>query len=120
MSRGIKSDITCTKVSGASPNKFYGLQAYGSHLVVAFLRISEMFHQYFQNYCASTFSLYKHIQAYSEPCVTLVHFEPLAYSEPEAYSEPWYVQNPKYSEPCQTSTMECLMKCQTSTMAVNF
>ena len=31
ISRGIKSDIGCTKASGASPNTFYGLQAYGSH-----------------------------------------------------------------------------------------
>ena len=30
----------------------------------------------------------RHIQAYTEPCVTL------KYSEPEAYSEPWYIQNP--------------------------
>ena len=61
------------------------------------------------------------IQAYYEPCVTLV------YSEPEAYSEPCYIQNSGtfrttdifrilgYSEPeaylvqvehCQTSTMQ--------------
>ena len=39
--------------------------------------------------------LFEHIQAYSDPCVSLVYFEPLAYSEPEAYSEPWYIQNPK-------------------------
>ena len=38
----------------------------------------------------------KHIQAYSEPCVTLVSLDcgiprTLIYSEPEAYSEPWHV-----------------------------
>ena len=32
----------------------------------------------------------RHIQAYSEPCVTL------AYSEPHAYSEPWFIQNQRH------------------------
>ena len=31
VSRGIKSDITCTNVSGASPNTFYCLETYGTH-----------------------------------------------------------------------------------------
>ena len=44
VSQGIKSDITCTKVSGASPNTFYGLQAFCTHYAVAFLRISKIFH----------------------------------------------------------------------------
>ena len=59
----------------------------------------------------------RHIQVYSEPCVTLTYSEPcqiqnqtrfenpgkfrtrrvfrtLVYSEPWLYSEPWFVQNP--------------------------
>ena len=40
--------------------------------------------------------LFKHTQAYSEPCVTLVYFESfLPCSEPGAYSEPLYIQNPE-------------------------
>ena len=33
-------------------------------------------------------NIIRHIQAYSEPCVTLIN------SEPDAYSEPWYIQKP--------------------------
>ena len=53
----------------------------------------------------------RHIQAYSEPCVTLTYSKPLfiqdlgnfrtsgifrtlASSEPEAYSQSWHIQNP--------------------------
>ena len=64
------------------------------------------------------------IQAYLEPCVTLMYFRTdisrtLAYSEPEAYSEPydifrtplyserWHIQNLRHIQnPVATSTME--------------
>ena len=45
--------------------------------------------------------LFRHIQAYSKPCVTMVYLEPWyiqnpdKYAEPEAYSEPWLIKNPR-------------------------
>ena len=52
----------------------------------------------------------RHIQAYSEPCVTLTYSEPwqihnqmriqnLGIFGNLAYSEPWYLKTPAYSEP---------------------
>ena len=49
--------------------------------------------------------LFRHIHAYSEPCVTLEYLEPWYIQNPEmfrtrstlktlAYSQPWYIQNP--------------------------
>ena len=64
---------------------------------------------------------FRHIQAYSEPCLTLACLESWYIRNPDifrtrsifrtlAYSEPWYIQNPdifrtlayskSYSEPC--------------------
>ena len=71
--------------------------------------------------------LFRPIQAYSEPCVTLEYLEPWYNQNPDifrvrnifrtlAYSQPWYMQNPgilrtlayskpeAYLEPCQAST----------------
>ena len=72
--------------------------------------------------CKHVQELCRHIQTYSEPCITQ------AYPEPEAYSETWHTQNPGifkslsnseketysepevFSEPCQTSIVECFAK----------
>ena len=77
--------------------------------------------------------LFRHIQAYSKPCVTLAYLEPWYIQNPDifrtrsifrtlAYSQPWHIQNPHifrklayskskaYSEPYQTSTMKCFAK----------
>ena len=48
--------------------------------------------------------LFKQIQAYSEPFVTLT------YLEPKYIWNQKYIQNLVYSEPCQTSTMERFAK----------
>ena len=65
------------------PSKFNNIHAYS--------RIFRHIHSY-SGTIKHIQGLFKYIQAYSESCVTLVYFEPLAYSEPEAYLEPWYIQ----------------------------
>ena len=77
--------------------------------------------------------LFRHIQAHSEPCVTLSYLEPWyiwnlnifrtrSIFRTLAYSQPWYIQNPgifttltypkfkPYSEPCQTFMKKCFAK----------
>ena len=73
--------------------------------------------------------LLKHIQAYLEPCVTLIYLKLWCIQNPDifrtrsifrtpAYSQPFYIQNPAifrtlayskyeaYTEPCYTSTLQ--------------
>ena len=77
-----------------------------------------------------TQELFRSIQSYSKPCVTLVYSEPWYINNPEifgtrsifrtlGYSELWYIQNSRIfrklaseacSEPCQTSTMKRFAK----------
>ena len=82
---------------------------------------------------------FRHIQAYSEPCVALTHLKPWYIQNPNrgifktiyrtrsifrtlAYSQLWYIHIPctfrmlayskseAYSEPCQTPTMKRFLK----------
>ena len=72
--------------------------------------------------------LFRHVQAYSKPCVTLAYLQPWYIQNPDifrttsifrtlAYSQAWHIQNPRifrmlayskseaYSELCQRSTI---------------
>ena len=88
--------------------------------IYAYSGITRLFRTY-SDIIVFTWILFRHIKAYSEPCVSLAYsknpgiIRTLAYSEPEAYLEPWYspgmfrirgvFKTLVYSEPFEKSTM---------------
>ena len=54
--------------------------------------------------------IFRHNQAYSAPCVTVVYLEPSQIANQRHTQNPGIFRRLAYSEPCQISTMELFAK----------